>query len=238
MGHKFVLTILIMFWILFMSFDELTAEQKVNESVSALMDGEASDIEMRRVLKSEDAALDKRWQRYQLVGAAIRKESDLGFASIDLSVSISRAIANEPGLTNGVEIDSSLGTEKLTVKDKVVSLWSNIGRFAVAASVAGAVVVGVQFSPNDLTSSVAIAPEMPVAPVSGQPVLDVDTTVRAVGTQAQAKSTAPIIINEATQQQVDDMKQEVNRLILEHAENATQNTQNGVTPFVRVPDAE
>jgi hypothetical protein len=79
---------------------------------------------------------------------------------------------------------------------------------------------------------------MSVAPRSGQPVLGDGTNVRAVGTQAQAARPRPIIINDATQQQVDDMKQEVNRLMLEHAENATQNTQNGVVPFVRVPDSE
>jgi sigma-E factor negative regulatory protein RseA len=221
-----------------MSSDEQSVEQKVNESLSALMDGEATDLELRRVLKSVDAELDLRWQRYHLASAAMRNERDLGFASIDLSASISRAIANEPSLSNANEIDSNEESEKLTAKNKVVSLWSNMGRFAIAASVAGAVVVGVQFSSNDLTNSVAVTPEIPVAPVSGQPILNVDTTVRAVGTQAQVKNQAPIVINEATQQQVDDMKQEVNRLMLEHAENATQNTQNGVTPFVRVPDAE
>jgi sigma-E factor negative regulatory protein RseA len=221
-----------------MSSDEQSVEQKVNESLSALVDGEASDLELRRILKSEDAELNQRWQRYQLASAAIRGERDLGFASIDLSLSISRAIANEPATSHTSETSFNEESEKSTAKDKVVSLWSNIGRFAVAASVAGAVVVGVQFSSNDLTNTVALAPEIPVAPVSGQPILSVDTTVRAVGIQAPVKNQAPIVINEATQQQVDEMKQEVNRLMLEHAENATQNTQNGVTPFVRVPDTE
>lgn len=219
-----------------MSSNEQSAEQKINESLSALMDGEASDLEIRRVLKSEDAELDQRWQRYHLASAAMRKDRDLGFGSIDVSASVSAAIAEEPFLLSDVEVGSEAKTT--TTKDKVVGLWSNLGRFAVAASVAGAVVIGVQFSPNDVTNSVAITPEIPVSPVSGQPILDVDTTVRAVGTQVQSPQQAPIIINDATQQQVDDMKHEVNRLMLEHAENATQNTQNGVTPFVRVPDGE
>jgi sigma-E factor negative regulatory protein RseA len=215
---------------------EQSAEQKINESLSALMDGEASDLEIRRVLKSEDEDLDQRWLRYHLASAAMRKDSDIGFGSIDLAASISAAVANEPSLLDDVEADKEVKTA--TAKDTVVNLWSNFGRFAIAASVAGAVVVAVQFSPSGVTNSVVITPEIPVGPVSGQPILDVDTTIRAVGTQAQAAQQAPIIINDATQQQVDDMKQEVNRLMLEHAENATQNTQNGVTPFVRVPDSE
>ena len=221
-----------------MSSNEQSAEQKMNESLSALMDGEASDLEVRRVLKSEDAELDQRWQRYQLVSAAMRKESDSGFGLVDLSTSISEVIANEPVFSSSVEFDGELQAEKITTKDKVVGLWSNIGRFAVAASVAGAVVVGVQFSPNDVSNTVATSTATPVAPVSGQPIFGVDTTVRAVGTQSQLQQQTPIIINEATQQQVADMKAEVNRLMLEHAENASQNTQNGVTPFVRVPDSE
>lgn len=221
-----------------MSSNEQSAEQKMNESLSALMDGEASDLEVRRVLKSEDAELDQRWQRYQLVSAAMRKESDSGFGLVDLSTSISEVIANEPVLSSSVAFDGELQADKITTKEKVVGLWSNIGRFAVAASVAGAVVVGVQFSPNDVSNTVATSTLTPTASVSGQPILGVDTTVRTVGTQSQVQQQTPIIINEATQQQVADMKAEVNRLMLEHAENASQNTQNGVTPFVRVPDSE
>jgi sigma-E factor negative regulatory protein RseA len=219
-----------------MSSTDQSAEQKINESLSALMDGEASDIEIRRVLKSKDADLDQCWLRYHIASAAMRKDSDSGFGSIDLSSSISASIANEPSLFNDAKANSLINAA--TTRAKVVNLWSNIGRFAVAASVAGAVVIGVQFTPSDATNSVAITPEIPVAPMSGQPILDVDTTMRAVGTQARAPQQQTIIINDATQDQVDDMKQEVNRLMLEHAENATQNTQNGITPFVRVPDSE
>lgn len=218
-----------------MSFNEKSADQNVNESLSALMDGEASDLEIRRVLKSEDVELEQRWHRYQLAGAAMRKENDSGFGSIDLSAAISDAIHGEAVFTASNEDISKAET----IKSKAVCFWSNVGRFAVAASVAGAVVVGVQFSPNDTGNTVASTPGAPTAPVSSQPILGVDTTVRAVGSQQpQIHQQAPIIITEATQQQVEDMKQEVNRLILEHAENATQNTQNGVTPFVRVPDSE
>ncbi|MFT7490699.1 MAG: sigma-E factor negative regulatory protein RseA [Pseudohongiellaceae bacterium] len=225
-----------------MSSTEQPTELSINASLSALMDGEASDLDVRRVLKAEDADLGQCWQRFHLAAAAMRKDSDLGFGSVDLSASISAAIAREPSLLKDVDIEAetiTAATHTITAtKDKMVSLWSNLGRLAIAASVAGAVVVGVQFNSNHLTNSVAVAPEMSVAPRSGQPVLGDGTNVRAVGTQAQAARPRPIIINDATQQQVDVMKQEVNRLMLEHAENATQNTQNGVMPFVRVPDSE
>ncbi len=215
-----------------MSSSDQTAEQKINESLSAMLDGEASDMEVRRILKSEDAELTQRWQRYQLAGAAMRKEADSGFGSIDLSAAISDAIANEPELSAN-PVDTDQDTKKSG--NKVANLWSNIGRFAVAASVAGAVVVGVQFSPNDTSTNIATAPE---APVSTQPSLSVDTTVRAVGEISKPKP-AQIIISEETQRKAQQgLEQEAQRLIREHAENASQNTPNGVTPFVRVPDGE
>lgn len=212
-----------------MSSTDQTAEQKINESLSAMLDGEASDMEVRRILKSDDPQLAECWQRYQLAGAAMRKETDLGFGNIDLSGAISEAIANEPELAVDADEDSK------THKSKVVSLWSNIGRFAVAASVAGAVVVGVQFNP-DTSTNIADAPEVPVAPASGQPDLGANTTVRVVGQDAKPTQ---IIINEETRKKAQEgLEQEAQRLMLEHAENAAQNTQNGVTPFVRIPDGE
>ena len=216
-----------------MSSTDQTAEQKINESLSAMLDGEASEMEVRRILKSEEAGLAKRWQRYQLAGAAMRKEADTGFGTIDLSGAISAAIANEPELS-AIPVEAPDTGES---KGKIASLWSNIGRIAVAASVAGAVVIGVQFSPNDTSTSVATVPEAPVAPVSGQLSLGVDTSVRVVG-QHDTPQAGQLIINEETQRKTLEglQQQEVHRMLREHTENATQDVQQGAKPFV--PEAE
>lgn len=213
-----------------MSSTEQPTEQNISESLSALMDGEASDIEIRRVLKCEDADLSRRWQRYHLASAAMRRDSDSGFGSMALSASVSAAIAREPSFGSAAKAGSKVSPA--TAKSTMVHLWSSLGRVAVAASVAGAVVIGVQLSPGDVTNSLAATPETPITLASGQPVLGTDTAVRAVGTRVQP----PIVVNYATQQHVDAMKREVNRLMLEHAENSSQNTQNSVTPFAKVPD--
>lgn len=49
----------------------------VLQSVSALMDGEGSELDLRRVLKASasDPAVLERWQRYHLVRSSLRQES-------------------------------------------------------------------------------------------------------------------------------------------------------------------
>ena len=198
------------------------------ESLSALMDGEASDLEMRRLLKSEGAELNARWQRYHIASAALKGELKADGSvfedsiSMNLAASISAAIDQEPALSVQSEKASGSG------------LWSNMARFGVAASVVGAVIVGIQFASLQTTTVATVPAQSATNPNS---VLSPDTTVRVVGQEAKGERKA-IIINEATQQQLKDIKQEANRLMLEHAQNASQHTQQGVLPHVRVPEPE
>jgi sigma-E factor negative regulatory protein RseA len=213
-----------------MSTPEKTAQDTLHESLSALMDGEATELELRRILKSEDESLEERWHRYHLASAALRGEYKLD-KPVDLASSISAAIQEEPSLN-------------VKSKDKGSNFWSNFGRFAVAASVAGAFVVGVQFAPNETVNNIAEAPITTPAPALGQPQLGNDTNVsvvsqddsRAIAPRPVEK--APITINEDTRQQLQQMGDEINHLMLEHAQNASQNTQQGVLPYVRVPEGE
>lgn len=58
----------------------------MKEAISALADGETSDIERHQALRAlgDDAELRGRWERYHLAGAALRRELDVvlspGFA--------------------------------------------------------------------------------------------------------------------------------------------------------------
>jgi sigma-E factor negative regulatory protein RseA len=69
--------------------------------------------------------------------------------------------------------------------------------------------------------------------------LPTDTTVRTVSNEATVikPEQQTIIINEATQEQLKLAEEEINRLMLEHAQNASQNTQQGVLPYARVPES-
>ncbi len=105
----------------------------LRESISALMDDEASELEARRVLSAiqKDDELRCTWKRYQVMSLAIK--GHLGDTQgMDVSKGIAQAIANE-----SVEFQT---TEILQ------SPWSRILRVgtsvAVAASVAFLVVFG------------------------------------------------------------------------------------------------
>lgn len=211
---------------------EESSESRLYESLSALMDGEASEIEVRQILKSlgddsSDKELLSKWERFQLIRSAMRGE--LAYQEpLHVAANISEAIANEPDLKSSEQIKSSV--------------WPNLGRFAVAASVAAALVVGVQFSSVNTSINVVDLPAQTPAPASGSPVLDGKggasiNVVRHSDVRSEAKK-EEINITDETREQLQLMEGEINRLMLEHAQNSSQNTQQGVVPYMRVPDSD
>lgn len=116
------------------------------EALSALMDGELEEFELRRLLAriSERPDLLATWERYNLARAVFQPEP-LAFDSLRtrdnvmlpdaLSSRIMAAIANEPAVT----------AEPVTGETTRLARWQgSIVKLAVAASVAVAVFVGMQ----------------------------------------------------------------------------------------------
>ena len=116
-------------------------QQVLQQSLSALMDNEADELELHRVLKATDEPeLRAAWTRYQVARAAMHNEAV--FASIDLSGQIMAAIDAEPALTASVEDAEAIAPRK-------VGSMAWLGRVAVAASVTLAVLGGVRFYNQD-----------------------------------------------------------------------------------------
>lgn len=71
--------------------------QNARESLSALMDNEGDELELRRVLKSVEEAPDaaETWRRYHLMRSLMRREPDVD-VSTDLSAGIMARIREEP----------------------------------------------------------------------------------------------------------------------------------------------
>jgi len=68
--------------------------------------------------------------------------------------------------------------------------------------------------------------------------LPTDTAISTVSNESSvSKPKTDTIITESTQQQLKEAEDQVNRLMLEHAQNASQNTQQGVLPYARVPES-
>ena len=59
------------------------SEESLNESLSAAIDGEADELELRRVLNAtrDDAEMRAKWQRMHLIGSAIRRDARLPVTS-------------------------------------------------------------------------------------------------------------------------------------------------------------
>jgi sigma-E factor negative regulatory protein RseA len=108
------------------------SSESLRESLSALMDNEADELEVRRILKAsgDDSSLRSDWARYQAARALMHKEPWQN--NVELSAGIAAAIANDPIPTPATE----------PMVEKASRLWQNLGRLAVAASVTVAVLVG------------------------------------------------------------------------------------------------
>ena len=110
------------------------SREALHESLSAVMDNEADELELRRVLAaSGDSEMRATWSRYQIARAAMHKE--LIEPRMDIASGVSAALADEPALDIG---------RADPVKPQQKTAWRNMGRIAVAASVTVAVLAGVR----------------------------------------------------------------------------------------------
>ena len=114
------------------------AERSI-ESVSALMDGEVADFELRRILERMDSEpeLQDTWQRYHTMRAVMHNEEQAD-PSIDISGAVFAALESEPTYSaNESETQQPVAKEK-------ASFWKPLTSMAVAASVTAVVILGAQ----------------------------------------------------------------------------------------------
>ena len=212
-------------------------KERLDQSLSALMDGEATDIELHRLLKevSEGSELRDKWKRYHMVSSAIK--GDAAIASIDYSAAISAAIDEEPAHRQG----------------GFAVFAGSAGRFAIAASVALVAVFGVQQLNSPLDS---IAPVSEFAgveqvneentgpaiqfPSGFQPIINA-RTVSAGGNNKSSQYVTPVI---EVRQQVSrkysetELRAYMNDVMAKHSNHAALNSNQGMLPFARLNEIE
>jgi sigma-E factor negative regulatory protein RseA len=115
------------------------SKKHLSESVSALVDGEVSELELHRILKqlqleesidsaeTNDQSIANKWSRYNLISQAM---ANTPMSGKDISQSVSSAIAKEQTYNNHFLPGIFQAT--------------SMGRLAIAASVAFMAVMGVQ----------------------------------------------------------------------------------------------
>lgn len=114
--------------------------QNARESLSALMDDEGDELELRRVLKSLSDAPDaaEAWRRYHLMRSLMRREPDID-VSTDLSAGIMARLKDEPA--------PILESDDAPAQSAPRSLPFARGA-GIAAAVSLLVITGVQFYPG------------------------------------------------------------------------------------------
>lgn len=193
--------------------------EQLRESLSALMDDEANELELQRLLKQlgDDSELRSTWVRYNAARSAINGH-EVSHLQLDISSRVREAI------------DSAPAPEQQSLRQR---LLRPVASFAVAASVAATVVMGgqqlAQVSEQDPYGAGTVASgASPVGLVNSLGA----TTVRAsYGTEA-----VPVLQPAARTAYKELARQRMEMYMQEHAEHAALNSPHGLIPFARVPE--
>lgn len=181
------------------------------ESLSALMDGEADELEIRRVLNQldQDDELRDNWKNYHLMGSLMRDES---FDSLDLTKGINQILDGDMASKDAEDTNAPLLSNEKTKKSVRAAWYKPLTSVAVAASVTLAVLLGVQsIEPNN---GLGLAEN------------------RSDSLPVQGELTASTLTTEE-QQQLENAQQQLQDYILQHSSEGNEE-KKGILPFARV----
>lgn len=191
------------------------SREALQESLSAVMDNEADELELRRVLAAcgEDAELRATWSRYQLARAVMHKEPAM--PKLDIAAAVSVALADEaaPAPSKG-------------------NPWRNVGRLAVAASVTLAVLAGVRLYHQDDSAANGLAqqaatPQIALPQAQGPAVL-----------AGYTQDEAPQVITNARGGQTTWHEQRLPGYLRQHAQQSAVNGTDSALPYARAASLE
>lgn len=188
---------------------------RIKESLSALVDGETDELEVRRVLNELDknSELKDTWKRYQLMGSLMREESvsPAQLEGVDLSKGIMQAIEGEPMDEVPARQEETSHSAQVVTPRRFNWLASG----AVAASVTLAVLLGVRLNSDIQQQELVADAQAPVV-------------------EHQQVAAAP----DMTPEQLEQAQRKLQEYVLQHTENAALNTGRGMMPFARVASFE
>jgi sigma-E factor negative regulatory protein RseA len=201
-------------------------KEGLGESLSALLDGEANELELERLLKQSDSDDELRatWRRLNAISASMRGE-ELALGGLDISGRVRAAL--EAGNESVAETQAAPGL--------IDRIKRPLASFAVAASVAASVVLGGQQLAQlggdaSAESSVIASRSSPVGMIN---------TIGGSAVQA-TYGTAPIpTLEPATRTAYRKLAQQrLERYLQEHSEHAALNSHQGMITFARVSEIQ
>lgn len=193
--------------------------ERMRESLSALMDDEANELEVQRLLSGigEDVELRQTWMRYNAVRSTLSGQR-VSSLSLDISGRVREALVEE-------------GNSRPA--SKVQGFLKPFVSFAVAASVAAVVVVGgLQLSQIDDSGSyppvASTFPSAPVGMVNSPGALAIPASYGNLG--------GPVLRPTDRKAYEKLASQRMQKYMQEHAEHAALNSPQGLVPFARVQE--
>lgn len=192
------------------------SREALQESLSAVMDNEADELELRRVLSAiEDADTRATWSRYQIARAAMHKE--LVMPHLDISAAVAAGIADEVS-----PLKAGRGP------------WRTLGRLAVAASVTVAVLAGVRLYNQDEIAGAQLAqqsqPSNVAMPQAKGPAVLAGYTE---GEQSPGPMASGVLQNQAGWHD-----QRLPGYLRQHAQHAAMKGAEGALPYARAASLE
>lgn len=186
--------------------------ERNKESLSALMDGEADELEIRRVLNQldKDDELRDNWKNYHLMGSLMRDES---FDSLDLTRGINQILDGELAPSGAADINAPQSPCESHVQKSSNAWYKPLTSVAVAASVTLAVLLGVQS----------------IEPDKGLGLAD----NRANTSQVQQGELTASSLTIEEQQQLESAQQQLQDYILQNSPDSNEE-KKGILPFARV----
>ena len=141
-------------------------QEKSLESLSAMMDSEVQEFELRRVveLTTEDQELKDKWLRYHLAQDVMKGQSVHVASGIDLVGRVSAALESEPNYSASPIKTSEQQVSNVQPLKANSQWWKPAASMAVAASVTAVVLmVSGQFSTPSVTGPIVDLASVPKA---------------------------------------------------------------------------
>ncbi|MFM5128499.1 RseA family anti-sigma factor [Aeromonas veronii] len=182
------------------------------EQISALMDGDLSDAEVLNELEM-DSDLQDTWGRYHLIGDAMRGDLPVNL-QLDLSDSIMAALEDEPTILAPKPVETAPVLQPAVAPVKtdanVVPLFRRVGQqlgqYAIAASVAAAVIFGVQHYQGQ--DGVPANPVLNTIPIGGSAAPVSVHYPQQDGARARQQG--------LTEQQMQEQRERINAFLRDH----------------------
>lgn len=189
--------------------------KSLQETLSAVMDNEASELELRRVLNAceTDEELKSTWSRYQLARWVMHHEPVI--PKLNIASSVAQAINSE----------APLGKRRA---------WPTLARMSLAATVTLAVLAGVRLYNEQHVI------EQPYAQndYAGQVVMPQAKGPAVLASYSSSKNASSLTLTANKTNDIDWHEQRISAYLRQHAQQSPVSAVDSVLPYARAASLE